>query len=56
MSKTTQKGFKTLIHLLGLAIRLRVVSRAHAQGSARKCEKRFPEGTCENAITIRYDS
>jgi hypothetical protein len=55
MSKTVQKGFKALIHQLGLTIRLWVVGSAHAQGSVRNGEKRFPEGTSENAITIRYD-
>jgi len=55
VGEAAEVGFKTLINMLRLTVRLWVLSGTHTQGGARNAEKSLPKGTCENAITIRYD-
>lgn len=55
MNITAEVGFKTLVYLLRLAIRLCMVGCAAAQFNISKAKELSPKMACEDSIAIRND-
>jgi len=56
MHEAAKKGFEALVDALSLAIRLRMVSRAHRKSGLSKAEQLKPKGTGKNAVAVRNDT
>jgi hypothetical protein len=52
MHSTTEKHLQTLINPFTLAVRLWVIGSSELQLCAEMLKQQFPEGTCEDAITV----
>jgi hypothetical protein len=52
VNEATKEGLQTLVDVLGLAVRLRVVRSRHTELCIREQEQLLPEGTHEDLVAV----